>query len=643
MIGELGLFSLILVACLSSIICVTVGWKMHQHSLIELSLMRSFTLLSALFSIVSIALLAFAFYVDDFSIMYVAAHSNSELPIFFKLAAVWGGHEGSLLFWVLTLGCWSGLIALNRGYPQIYLTRVLWVMNGLIAIFAWFTLIASNPFVMNAVTPVEGRDLNPMLQDVGLIFHPPLLYLGYVGLSTVLAFAVGALLTPEIEYNWVKYCQPWCLWAWAFLTGGIILGSWWAYYELGWGGWWFWDPVENASLLPWLTSSALLHCLSVARYKRQLMKWAFSLSFITFSLSILGTFIVRSGVLTSVHAFAVDPGKGLTLLLILSLVLFGSFCLLLIRSEEIKSEPITRFMSKSFAMLLANSLFTVAMIVVLVGTFYPMLFSLLGLGNISVGAPYFNTVFAPLALIALFFMGASPFMARYHRQKNIKRITLIIGLASVMLGVFLYQIQVTESTWLVQVTWIIAVWVTLTHVYVLLDSKGAQTWSKTIAVTMAHIGVAIVCIGSAMNSEHSYELSRKMSPGTEVEFADWTIKHTDTELYIGPNYTSERIWLEVNSEGQQYTIVPERRHYQVRVMNMSEPAMKWFWHGDIYVTVGEKVDLNSYAVRIQYKAYVRWIWFGALISILGAGVLFAQPKKLSSSQNRKTIEADSAN
>lgn len=639
MIGELGLFSLVLVACLSSIICVAIGWKRQQNSPIELSTVRSCTQLSALFSIVSIVLLGFAFYIDDFSISYVAAHSNTELPIFFKLAAVWGGHEGSLLFWVLTLGCWSGLITLNRRYPRAYLINVLWVMNGLIAVFAWFTLIASNPFVMSSMIPVEGRDLNPMLQDVGLIFHPPLLYLGYVGLSTVLAFAVAALLTPEIEYNWVKYCQPWCQSAWVFLTGGIILGSWWAYYELGWGGWWFWDPVENASLLPWLTSTALLHCLSVARYKRQLMKWAFSLSFITFSLSILGTFIVRSGVLTSVHAFAVDPGKGLTLLLILSLVLFGSFCLLLARGDEIKSESITHFLSKSFVLLLANSLLIVAMIVVLVGTFYPMLFSLLGLGNISVGAPYFNTVFSPLALIALFIMGASPFISYYKQRKNVKQVVIITAIASIVVGVLLYQVQVEYSDWLVQLTWIIGVWVVLSHLYLLKFSLATSGRARSIAVNMAHIGVAVVCIGSAMNSEHSYELNRRMAPGTEVVFADWAIKHLDTELYIGPNYTSEKIWLEISGNNRTDIIIPERRHYQVRVMNMSEPAMKWFWHGDIYVTVGEKVDLKSYAVRIQYKAYVRWIWLGALLSTLGVVLLLVQPKRSRENQQKTNTGA----
>ncbi|MEC7306899.1 heme lyase CcmF/NrfE family subunit [Vibrio crassostreae] len=630
MVGSLGLFSLVLVAVLSSIIGVHSFYQMLNKRTQNISLIRSFSLSSALLSLTSVALLGYAFVSDDFSILYVAEHSNTQLPSFFKLAAVWAGHEGSLLFWVLTISVWSGVIALQKHYSNEYQSRVLWVMNLLLAIFAWFTLFASNPFEMNSILPLEGRDLNPMLQDVGLIFHPPLLYLGYVGFSVVLAFAVAALLVDPIEFDWVAHCRSWCLVAWIFLTAGIILGSWWAYYELGWGGWWFWDPVENASLLPWLTSTALLHSLGVAKGKQQLLKWSLSLAFITFCLSILGTFIVRSGVLTSVHAFAVDPTKGIALLLILVLVLVSSFSLLIVRGESFESSPITSFASKSFLSLVAVLIFVLATAVVVFGTFYPMVFELLGLGNISVGAPYFNLLIAPLALLALAVVGLAPLLS--IKPQASKGVIMLIALASICLGSACYVLQVDKIQVMALMTWSLAFWVLLTHVYGLAVTHSSKFQRKVWVMTFAHVGVAVLAVGAAMNSYHSSERSYKLSPGAEVEFMDWTLAHRDTELYVASNFTAEKAILNLESGEQSFPISPERRHYQVRVMNMSEPAMKWFWHGDVYITMGEKVDSTGYAFRVQYKAYARWIWFGGLLSILGALLSLTHRKK-------KTVKA----
>ncbi|MGI9877515.1 heme lyase CcmF/NrfE family subunit [Vibrio chagasii] len=630
MVGSLGLFSLVLVAVLSSIIGVHSFYQMLNKRTQNISLIRSFSLSSALLSLTSVALLGYAFVSDDFSILYVAEHSNTQLPSFFKLAAVWAGHEGSLLFWVLTISVWSGVIALQKHYSNEYQSRVLWVMNLLIAIFAWFTLFASNPFEMNSILPLEGRDLNPMLQDVGLIFHPPLLYLGYVGFSVVLAFAVAALLVDPIEFDWVAHCRSWCLVAWIFLTAGIILGSWWAYYELGWGGWWFWDPVENASLLPWLTSTALLHSLGVAKGKQQLLKWSLSLAFITFCLSILGTFIVRSGVLTSVHAFAVDPTKGIALLLILVLVLVSSFSLLIVRGESFESSPITSFASKSFLSLVAVLIFVLATAVVVFGTFYPMVFELLGLGNISVGAPYFNLLIAPLALLAMGVIGLAPLLS--IKPQASKGVVGCIALLSSGLGLLTYILQVSTVQVMVLLTWSLAFWVVLTHVYGLVVTRDSKFQRKVWVMTLAHVGVAVLAVGAAMNSYHSFERSYKLSPGAEVEFMDWTLAHRDTELYVASNFTAEKAILNLESGEQSFPISPERRHYQVRVMNMSEPAMKWFWHGDVYITMGEKIDSTGYAFRVQYKAYARWIWFGGLISILGGLLSLTHRKK-------KTVKA----
>ncbi|PTP88803.1 heme lyase NrfEFG subunit NrfE [Vibrio splendidus] len=632
MVGSLGLFSLVLVAVLSSIIGGHSFYQMLNKRAQNIGLIRSFSLSSALFSLTSVALLGYAFVSDDFSILYVVEHSNTQLPSFFKLAAVWAGHEGSLLFWVLTISVWSGVIALQKHYSNEYQSRVLWVMNLLLAIFAWFTLFASNPFEMNSILPLEGRDLNPMLQDVGLIFHPPLLYLGYVGFSVVLAFAVAALLVDPIEFDWVAHCRSWCLVAWIFLTAGIILGSWWAYYELGWGGWWFWDPVENASLLPWLTSTALLHSLGVAKGKQQLLKWSISLAFITFCLSILGTFIVRSGVLTSVHAFAVDPTKGIALLLILVLVLVSSFSLLIIRGESFESNPITSFVSKSFLSLVAVLIFVLATAVVVFGTFYPMVFELLGLGNISVGAPYFNLLIAPLALLALGVVGLAPLLS--VKPQATKGVISLLALVSLALGYACYSWQVEQVQLQVMalLTWGLAFWVLLTHIYGLVVTRSSKFQRKVWVMTFAHVGVAVLAVGAAMNSYHSFERSYKLSPGAQVEFMDWTLSHRDTELYVASNFTAEKAILNLDADDKSFTIAPERRHYQVRVMNMSEPAMKWFWHGDVYITMGEKVDSTAYAFRVQYKAYARWIWFGGLFSILGALLSLTHRKK-------KTVKA----
>ncbi|MDH5928083.1 heme lyase CcmF/NrfE family subunit [Vibrio lentus] len=632
MVGSLGLFSLVLVAVLSSIIGVHSFYQMLNKRTQNISLIRSFSLSSALFSLTSVALLAYAFVSDDFSILYVAEHSNTQLPSFFKLAAVWAGHEGSLLFWVLTISVWSGVIALQKHYSNEYQSRVLWVMNLLLAIFSWFTLFASNPFEMNSILSLEGRDLNPMLQDVGLIFHPPLLYLGYVGFSVVLAFAVAALLVDPIEFDWVAHCRSWCLVAWIFLTAGIILGSWWAYYELGWGGWWFWDPVENASLLPWLTSTALLHCLGVAKGKQQLLKWSLSLAFITFCLSILGTFIVRSGVLTSVHAFAVDPTKGIALLLILVLVLVSSFSLLIVRGESFESNPITSFASKSFLSLVAVLIFVLATAVVVFGTFYPMVFELLGLGNISVGAPYFNLLIAPLALLALGVVGLAPLLS--VKPQATKGVISLLALVSLALGYVCYswQVEQVQRQMMALMTWSLAFWVLLTHVYGLAVTRSSKFQRKVWVMTFAHVGVAVLAVGAAMNSYHSFERSYKLSPDEQVEFMDWTLAHEDTELYVASNFTAEKAKLKLDTGEQSFSITPERRHYQVRVMNMSEPAMKWFWHGDVYITMAEKVDATAYAFRVQYKAYARWIWFGGLFSILGAVLSLTNRKK-------KTVKA----
>ncbi|WP_391089455.1 heme lyase CcmF/NrfE family subunit [Vibrio sp. NH-UV-68] len=611
MFGEIGHFALVWIAISSSISSTLYAWqKWHiRQRPFSLSFLAK---LNGAVALLSLVLLAYLFISDQFHFQYVASHSNSALPLAFKIAAVWGGHEGSMLFWVFTLALWSAFISCLHRTKKAYLQDVLWIMGLFVGVFAWFTLVTSNPFTYSQVWLEQGRDLNPMLQDVGLIFHPPLLYLGYIGFSTVLAFALAALMQPQINQHWVALARPWAVSAWAFLTLGILVGAWWAYNELGWGGWWFWDPVENASLLPWLTGTALLHALVAANHQQQQRFCALVLALVTFSLSILGTFIVRSGVLTSVHAFAVDPGKGITLLAIMVVTLIAGFSLLFMRAEQIISRPIVSIVSRNYLTLSAVGLLVVASFTVFLGTFYPMLYELFGLGAISVGAPYFNTLFTPLTLIALSLMGAVPFLKWQHGNyfSTIKMAALFAVCLSI--GALLYWFQVANFSLSVALTWGLAIWVLGSH------SLLALRQTRLSFMVAAHIGLAISAVGAMMHAEHSFELNRKMSPGSVVELTDGQINYQRTDWVIGPNYTAERAVLTLQQANKSYQFTPERRHYPVRVMNMSEPAIQTFWHGDYYITLGSKVDTHSYAVKIQYKSYMSWVWGGAIVAILGA-------------------------
>lgn len=624
MVAEIGQFWLIATMVLSVVGVISTSYGIVKGNISWQMSILPLSLLSCIFCLLSISALGYGFYIDDFSIRYIAEHSNSDLPVFFKVAAIWGGHEGSLLFWVLTLTLWAGLITLKRKTIQTeYVIRVLLVLNALIAIFAAFTLFASNPFIIYINTPVEGRDLNPMLQDIGLIFHPPLLYLGYVGFAATFAFALAALMMKDVPQYWVKHARQWTLLAWSLLTAGISLGSWWAYYELGWGGWWFWDPVENASLLPWLTATALLHTLIASDKKNQLLKTSMILSLVIFCLSILGTFVVRSGVLTSVHAFAVDPTRGIILLLVLFVVMLVSLSLYAFKSRQLNSQPIRHFISRDFLFLLLAGLFSIATITVLLGTFYPMIFQIFGLGNISVGAPYFNLLFVPMAIVALLMMAVSVFVRWEGKTTNANtKMMVISSLVSIVIGLGIYRVQYENIAVIPSLVWVLALAVIIGSVWSLKQSKG-----KAIGMVIAHIGIAIVMVGAAMNSEHSFENSAKMEPGIIAKLADYEITYKETELLVGSNYTAEQANLLISENGKEIAMVqPQRRHYQVRVMNMSEPAMYWFWHGDIYVTLGEKLKDGSFALRLQYKAYVRWIWFGSILMALG-GVLAMVKRK----------------
>ncbi|GAM75055.1 cytochrome c-type heme lyase subunit nrfE [Vibrio ishigakensis] len=415
--------------------------------------------------------------------------------------------------------------------------------------------------------------------------------------------------------------------AWVFLTLGIAVGSWWAYYELGWGGWWFWDPVENASLMPWLTATALLHALVLSRTQKQMLFWSLSLAIVTFCLSILGTFIVRSGVLTSVHAFAVDPSKGLTLLGMLSLIFIASYTLLVVKSREIQSEDIKQLESKNSLVLVGVNILVVATLVVVFGTFYPMVYQLLGLGNISVGAPYFNLLFAPLALISLVLLGVMPFVKWQGQEGKPNwlecKLALFCGL---VLSISLLNLYIhsngevgAEWSWWAFATLSLGLWVIIGHIWAVI--RGGFS-AKKLCVSLAHIGVAVACMGASMNSFYSYEKTVRLGPELSTQFGEFQLRYLDTELYIAPSFTAEQGQIEIISGSKSYLAKPEKRHYPVRVMNMTEPSMTSFWDGDIYITLGEKLDTQNYAVRVQFKAFVRWIGVGALLMVFaGSGLI----------------------
>ncbi|WP_429219956.1 heme lyase NrfEFG subunit NrfE [Aeromonas veronii] len=625
MLAELGYLSLLLATGLA-LLQGTLPWLGLR--LASPTLLRSaapLALINAVLLLASLLLLASCFGQDDFTVSYVAQHANSALPLGFKLAAVWGGHEGSMLFFVFALGLWGALVALcSTLVDPLITTRVLAIMGLIVGLFGLYTLIFSSPFDRQFPGPLEGRDLNPMLQDIGLIIHPPLLYLGYVGFAVNFAFAMAALHSGRLDGAVAHWSRPWALGSWVFLTAGIVLGSWWAYYELGWGGWWFWDPVENASLLPWLLGTALLHALIVCEKRGAYGHAVLLLSIFTFALSLLGTFVVRSGVLTSVHAFAVDPSRGLTLLLLLGLLLTCALTLFAL-SADIRA-PYARFglQSKEGLLGAAILLLCVACASVLLGTFYPMVFQSLHLGSLSVGAPYFNTIFVPLALCLMALMTQLPRLRWQHLAAQ-RRIKVLLPCLLGLLGGALLSLAYPESlraSWLGLAANVLSLWLMASLLLPLLQPTSRRELTlNRFGSLLAHLGVAVCALGIAQVSHHSQEGGAVLTVGQPYRLGAFEFRYEGSEPIIGPNYTAERITLSVHKDGKEVArLAPERRHYSVRTMNMNEPGIAWGMLGDLYVVLGEKMGPGAYAMRLHYKPLVRWIWLGGLLMMTGGAL-----------------------
>lgn len=583
-----------------------------------------------LLTAISFGCLTYAMFTNDFSVSYVAQHSNTKLPDIYRIAAVWGGHEGSLLLWLMMLCTWMMAVSLfSRQLPEVMVSRVLGVLALVAVGFLLFMLITSNPFLRLSDIPADGRDLNPLLQDPGLVFHPPMLYMGYVGMSVPFAFAIAALLNGRLDAAWARWSRPWATAAWICLTIGIAMGSWWAYYELGWGGWWFWDPVENASFLPWLVGTALIHSLAVTEKRGLFRNWTIILAITAFSLSLLGTFLVRSGVLTSVHAFATDPKRGVFILLFLSVVVGGSLTLFAMRASKVRAGGAFALVSRETFLLVNNVLLTTAAAAVLLGTLYPLIVDALNMGKLSVGPPYFNSVFAPLMLPVLFFM----VLGSYARWKNDSVAELAkklrpVAILSVLLGC---SAPFLAGAWspLVALSLTLVFWIVLGSAQqIYRQMKDTVNWKSTPisfwGMHMAHIGIAVFVVGVTMVKGYETEKDVRMVVGDTVEVADYTFHLTGIREVPGPNYTADRGDVELIRDGKVLkTLHPEKRTYFSSTMPMTETAIDSNLLRDVYVSLGERLeggDKPAWAMRVYHKPFIVWIWLGSLMMALGGGM-----------------------
>ncbi len=630
MIPELGHVALIIAFCLAVGLALIPMWGSMRRDVTAMNLAPTLAVAVALFVAVAFALLAVSFLQDDFTVAVVAANSNSLLPPIFKFSALWGNHEGSLLLWVLILSGWMTAVALfSRGLPLLMVARVLSVM-GMIAVgFLAFSLLTSNPFErLLPNTPLDWNDLNPLLQDPGLIIHPPLLYMGYVGLSVPFAFAIAALLGGRLDASWARWSRPWTNVAWGFLSLGIMLGSWWAYYELGWGGWWFWDPVENASFMPWLMGTALVHSLAVTEKRGVFRSWTVLLAIFAFSLSLLGTFLVRSGVLTSVHAFAADPERGLFILIFLALVVGGSLLLYALRAPAVASRVVYSAVSRESLLMVNNLVFTVATVVVLLGTLFPLVMDAFSLGKYSVGPPYFNAVFVPLMALVMPFMTVGP-LSRWRDDTAARWLheLLVPGIAIVAIAVSLGFLGKEGFNLWIALAVLLAGWVALGVVKDawrrLANPGGSLRWRSLtpsfMGMAVAHIGFAGVVLGAVVVTQQNVERDLRMVVGDQQELGGYRFEMLSVGQQAGPNYLADQAVFEVTRDGQPVaTLIPEKRRYFASGQIMTEAAIDASIWRDLYIALGEPIGEDAWAVRLQYKPMVRWLWLGALMIGLGA-------------------------
>lgn len=636
MIPELGHFALIIALCIAiaQTFFTIAGAQLGYSRWIALTRPTAYG--QFLFMAISYACLTMVFINNDFSVLYAASNSNSALPMLYLISGVWGAHEGSLLLWALILSGWTAAVALfSRSVPKVMLARVIGVMGFVSIGFILFILMTSNPFERLLPAAVEGRDLNPLLQDPGLAIHPPMLYLGYVGFVVAFAFAIAALLSGQVDSAWARWSRPWTNFAWLFLTLGIALGSWWAYYELGWGGWWFWDPVENASFMPWLVGTALMHSLAITEKRGTFKAWTALLAIFTFSLSLLGTFLVRSGVLTSVHAFASDPERGVFILMFLVVVIGTSLALYAWRAPTLKSAAVTNLFSRDMTLLLNNIFLTVATAAILLGTLYPILIDAMG-GKISVGPPYFNLVFLTLTAPIGVLIGVGMIIRWKNddagRLVNKLKIPLLVSLVLAVL----FSFATPEWNWQALAGLAMALWITATVVIAVGERFKGRSFASALRSTprgfwgmiMGHIGIAIFIIGITMVSLYDQEKDLRMAPGDTFEMAGYTYTFNGVHMKDVANYQAARgDFFVTNEDGFKTTLRPEKRVYRVQQNPMTEAAIDPGFTRDLFVALGEQVGTDgAWAIRIYYKPFIRWIWLGAILMSIG-GLLAGTDKR----------------
>lgn len=628
MLPELGQISLILSLLMACLLACMPLWGAHKDNPALMKTARPLVYAQLLFVSLAFVLLAYGFTVHDFSIAYVQRNSNSLLPFAYQLSAVWGAHEGSLLLWILILAIWTAAVAIfSKQLPDKVVARVLAVM-GMIAVgFISFTLFTSDPFTRVFPIAPEGVDLNPLLQDPGLIFHPPLLYTGYVGFAVAFAFAIAALIDGKLDAQWIRWSRPWTNIAWAFLTLGIALGSFWAYYELGWGGWWFWDPVENASFMPWLVGAALIHSQAVTEKRGSFKSWTLLLAIAAFSLSLLGTFLVRSGVLTSVHAFASDPERGLFILTFLVIVIGGSLVLFALRApgKDDTGQPFNAY-SRETLLLLNNLLLTAAALMVLIGTLYPLFADALKLGKISVGSPYFGFLFALLMLPLVLLLPFGP-LTRWQNDQPSKIVRMlapwaILALVAGGASFFLWPEGTVKTTGGI----IAAIWIllgTLVFARSRFKNTGNRFTAEMIGMSAAHIGVGVFFFGVLMTESLSIEKDVAAKPDSSFYMRGYDFRFDGVEKVEGPNYIADRGTVLISKNGEPVvTLHPEKRMYASGGNSMTEAAINSRPHRDLYVALGEPLDdKGSWALRLYVKPYIRFIWLGALLMAIGGFVV----------------------
>jgi cytochrome c-type biogenesis protein CcmF len=632
MIPEIGNFTLVVALFIALVQGVLPIAGAARSNAVWMDAARTLALGQFLFVGIAIGCLTYSFIANDFSVLYVAQHSNSQLPVAYRVAAVWGGHEGSLLLWAFILTLWTVAVAMfSKHLPQEMVARVIGVM-GLISVgFLLFMLFTSNPFDRLFPAAMDGRDLNPLLQDPGLVIHPPMLYMGYVGFSVAFAFALSALLGGKLDSTWARWSRPWTTVAWVFMTIGIALGSWWAYYELGWGGWWFWDPVENASFMPWLVGTALMHSLAVTEKRGAFKSWTMLLAIAAFSLSLLGTFLVRSGVLTSVHAFATDPKRGVFILSFLVIVIGASLLLFAWRAPKIGLGGKFELVSRETMLLTNNVLLSVASASVFLGTLYPLFMDALGYGKLSVGAPYFNAVFVPLMIPMVMMMGLGP-IARW-KQASLpdiwQRLRWALG-ASIVIALLL-PLVLGKWTSMIALGLLLAAWLIITGALDLRRRMGNEgtlmqrlkTPTRSYyGMQLAHLGIAVFIIGVTMVKGYETERDVRMDVGDTVMAGGYEFRFDGVTEVQGPNYVAAQGRVSVSKDGKFVTeLNPEKRQYNASGMPMTEAAIRTGLLRDLYVSLGEPIpDSEAWAVRVYIKPFVDWIWAGCFLMALG-GIL----------------------